>query len=86
MKEKYKIYIVSVLSHGAVAAVAHLLFFVMVLAWPELGPRYSSSSRLVDSFLAHCWVGLVVLPFFIPYEPVYRYFFKADREKKQSDR
>lgn len=86
MKEKYKIYIVSVLSHCAAAAVAHLIIYLMGLAWPEFGPHASNPSRLVDSFLIHCGVGIVVLPFFTPYEPVYRYFFKGDREKKQGDR
>ena len=82
MKEKHKIYIFSVLSHGAVAAVAHLIIYLVELAWPEFGPRESSSSRLVDSFLISWGVGLVVIPFFDPYEPSYRYFFKTDRDKK----
>ena len=85
MKETHKIYIFSVLSHGAVAAVAHLIIYLVGLAWPEFGPLASNSSRLVDSFLTHCGVGLVVIPFFNPYEPSYRYFFRADRGKKQED-
>lgn len=83
MKEKHKIYVFSVLSHGAVAAVVHLFFYLVGLALPEFGPHASHPYRLVYSFLAHCVIGLVVIPFFNPYEPSYRYFFKADGGKKQ---
>lgn len=82
MKEKHKIYIFSVLNHSVVAVVAYLILYLVELAWP----RYSSPSWLVYSFLGYWGGGFVVLPFLNPYEPVYRYFFKADREKKQSDR
>jgi len=34
------------------------------------------------SILGYWGGGFVVLPFFNPYEPFYRYFFKADRDKK----
>ena len=83
VKEKYKIYIFSVLSHGVVAAVSYLIIYLMKLAWPELGPRESHSFSLVYSFLIYWGVGFVMIPFFNPYEPSYRYFFKADRDKKK---
>ena len=84
MKEKHKIYIFSVLSHGVVVAVAYLIIYLMKLAWPELGPRESHSFSLVYFFLIYWVVGLVVIPFFFnPYEASYRYFFKADRDKKK---
>lgn len=86
MTEKHKIYIFSVLSCGVTTAVAHLIIYVMELAWPEFGPRESRSFSLVYSFLIYWGVGLIIIPFSNPFEPSYRYFFKADRDKKQGDR
>ena len=86
MKEKHKIYIFSVLSHGVVAAVAYLIIYLTGLVWPEFGPGASSPSRLIYSFLGYWGSGFVMIPFFNPYEPSYRYFFKADRDKKQGSR
>lgn len=80
MKEKHKIYIFSMLSHGVTTAVAHLIIYLMELAWPEFGPRESRSLSLVDSFLIFWGVGLVIIiPFSNFYEPYYRYLFKGDR-------
>ena len=82
MKEKYKIYIFSVLSHGVTVGVAFLIIYLMQLAWPEFGSPESRSFRLVHSFLIFWSTGFIMFPFFNPYEPSYRYFFKGGRDKK----
>lgn len=82
MKEKYKIYIFSVLSHGVTVGVAFLIIYLMQLAWPEFGPRESRSLSPVYSFLIFWSTGFIMFPFFNPYEPSYRYFFKGGRDKK----
>jgi len=86
VKEKHKIYIFSVLSHGVVAAVAYLIIYLMELAWPELSPRANRSFSLIYYFLIYWGTGFIFIPFLNPYESSYRYFFRADRDKRQGDR
>lgn len=86
VKEKYKIYIFSVLSHGVAVGIAYLIIHLIQLARPELGPRLSGPSWLIYSFLTYWGTGIIVVPFLNPYEPSCRYFLKGERgngHKKQ---
>ena len=80
MKEKHKIYVFSVLSHGAVGAVAYTIISLSELVWPRSGPRVLG---LLEHFLIWCGVGIVMFPFINLYEPTYRYLFKTDKDKKR---
>lgn len=85
MNEKYKIYVFSVLSHGVTVGIAFLITYLIRLAWPEFGPRASSPSMKVYFFLTYWGTGFIVFPFFYPYEPTYRYFFKGERRKRNEE-
>ena len=81
MKEKHKIYIFSVLSHGAVGATSYSIIYLLELIWPRSNPRVLG---LLEHFLIWCGVGIVMFPFFINlYEPTYRYLFKAGKDKER---
>lgn len=80
MKEKHKIYIFSVLSHGAVGAVVYTIIYLLELVWPRSSPR---AFGLLEHFLIWCGVGIVMFPFINLYEPTYRYLFKAGKDKER---